>query len=330
MIVLSLSCCTERYGSLVATDEPYGPDARNVFDLWVPNTKQLAPLLVVFHGGGFVSGDKSEVDDYLVDRCLHAGIAVAACNYRYATDAPFLAPMTDCARAIQYLRQNADRWGLDPGRIAAFGDSAGGAIALWIAYNDELADPESADPVLRESTALSAVVAFDAPCSLDPSYIRELLGGRAYESPSLPALYGITPEQLDDAELAPYYAFASPINHVTEGDPPTFLYYNEPNEPLSADPNPGDTIYYEGYGQTLPRQPDPGEGMHHPGFGVALAAALDAVGVENTLLLREDFPEDAVAVEEVVNELLDFLVNHTTSASTRPRDAKSGATPEPI
>src|SRR5271166_1243637 len=80
-------------------DLRYGPHVRNVLDLWkapvVPGRSGPAPLVVFFHGGGFLGGDKTSVPAWLVDRCLARGISVASANYRLSTQAPFPAPMQD-------------------------------------------------------------------------------------------------------------------------------------------------------------------------------------------------------------------------------------------
>ena len=111
----------------------YGPHERNVLDVWQakpkPGETSPAPLVVFFHGGGFRSGDKSSIPARLVSMCLDAGISVASANYRLSQTAPFPAPMLDGARAIQFVRFKANEWGIDPGRIAASGSSAGAGIA---------------------------------------------------------------------------------------------------------------------------------------------------------------------------------------------------------
>ena len=106
----------------------YGPFDRDVLDLWrIPRSVAQpgpAPLVVFFHGAGFLGGDKSSVPGWLVTRCLAEGISVASANYRLSTQAPFPAPMLDGARAIQFLRSRAGELGIDPKRIAACGNSA--------------------------------------------------------------------------------------------------------------------------------------------------------------------------------------------------------------
>ena len=99
-------------------DLRYGPFARNALDLWKaphpPGHSGPAPVVVFFHGGGFIGGDKKSVPAWLVDRCLAEGISVASASYRLSTEAPFPAPMLDGARAIQFLRHKAGGSGNRP------------------------------------------------------------------------------------------------------------------------------------------------------------------------------------------------------------------------
>ena len=174
----------------------YGPFARNALDLWKaphpPGHSGPAPVVVFFHGGGFVGGDKKSVPAWLVDRCLAEGISVASASYRLSTEAPFPAPMLDGARAIQFLRHKAVDLEIDPGRIAACGNSAGAGIALWVGFHNDLADPRNDDPVLRQSSRLACMGVVGAQTSYDPRFIKRLIGGRAHEHVALKPLFGVT------------------------------------------------------------------------------------------------------------------------------------------
>src|SRR5262249_61449998 len=123
---------------------------------WGAEPRPPPPGLAPTRGGGFVAGDKS-VPPQLLKDCLAAGISVAAINYRYSTQAIAPAPFQDGARAVQFLRSKAKDWNLDPKQVAATGGSAGAGISLWLAFHDDLADPQSKDPVLRQSTRLTFV-----------------------------------------------------------------------------------------------------------------------------------------------------------------------------
>ena len=67
-------------------DVAYGPHERNKLDLWLAKTDKPAPLIVFIHGGGFVGGDKSGVNQANLRRALAAGVSFAAINYRFRTD----------------------------------------------------------------------------------------------------------------------------------------------------------------------------------------------------------------------------------------------------
>ena len=83
------------------------------------------------------------------------------------------------------------RWGSTPRRIAACGNSAGAGISLWAGFHDDLADPGSADPVLRQSSRLACMGVVGAQTSYDPRFIKQTIGGRAHEHIALRPLFGI-------------------------------------------------------------------------------------------------------------------------------------------
>ena len=89
----------------------YGSLERNVFDLWTPKTKQPAPLVVYIHGGGFVNGDKDKLSANLLKRLLDNGVAVMAINYSLMPQYLYPQAYKDAARAIQFARSNAKRYG---------------------------------------------------------------------------------------------------------------------------------------------------------------------------------------------------------------------------
>jgi len=278
-IATSLQAATTRPASPPAlpppdiSNEHYGPHERNVLDLWKADSAQPTPLLIYIHGGGFIAGDKSSLSADLLKRCREVGISVAAINYRYSKQASFPAPFMDCARAVQFLRLHASEWNLDPKHFACTGGSAGAGMSLWLAFHDDLADPHNEDPVLRESTRLSCVAVTAAQCSYDPRFIREQIGGRAWQHPALPILYGLTPGDYDDPKAYKMYQEASAINFLTSDDPPVFLFYTEPDVPLPADSKPG-------------------AGIHHPKFGKVLKEKMDALKIECVLHLAEDYKAD--------------------------------------
>ncbi len=274
----------------------YGPFERNTLDLWKARTTATrqapAPLVVFFHGGGFVGGDKRSVPGWLVTRCLAEGISVASVNYRLSTQSPFPAPMLDGGRAIQFLRLKAGDLGIDPRKIAACGNSAGAGISLWLGYHDDLADSSNADPVLRQSTRLTCMGVVGAQTSYDPRFIKLLIGGRAHEHVALKPLFGVTSEaELDNPRIHRLFEEASPLNYVSSDDPPVILFYSEPNAPL-------------------PPTAKAGEGIHHPRFGAALKAVLDPLHIECIVRHNDDYRGREHPEQAMHKDLVDFIAMH--------------------
>lgn len=150
-------------------DVKYGSHERNVLDFWfAKNTNAAAPLIVFIHGGGFVGGDKSKkLSPAALREALNGGAAFMSINYRFREHAPVQDILRDAARAIQFVRAKAGRFHIDPKRIASFGSSAGAGTSLWLAAHDDLADPKAADPVLRQSSRISAVGSLNGQATYD-------------------------------------------------------------------------------------------------------------------------------------------------------------------
>ena len=254
-------------------DVRYGPYDRNVLDVYQAQTEKPAPVLIYFHGGGWVGGDKKPAN---AAPFVRNGITVIAANYRFTTGhpdaAPYPAPMQDGARVVQFVRSKAKAWNIDPERIALTGGSAGAVTSMWIAYRDDMAKPGSPDPVERYSTRVTCIVPVSGPTTLDPEQILRHVGGSPRIHPALLPFFDVESiEELKDQQKQKLIADASPITHVTPDDPPTFMVYGSPlgGTPLPPDANVNLSI-------------------HHPEFGVLLKEKLDAAGVENVLQTKDD------------------------------------------
>jgi len=97
------------------------------------------PLLVFFHGGGFVLGDLDSHDSVCRLLCVHSGVDVLSVAYRLAPEHPFPAAPDDARAAFAWAVANAAELGSDPTRIAVGGDSAGGnlaaSVSIWARDN---------------------------------------------------------------------------------------------------------------------------------------------------------------------------------------------------
>lgn len=263
-------------------DHAYGPNLRNTFDFWKAESNVPTPVVLFFHPGGFVGGDKSQYyGDPLVMACLQNGISVVVANYRYATQAPFPASHLDAARVIQYVRYHAQDWGIDPAKVAMTGSSAGGNMSVWLAVHDDLANPVSEDPIARESTRLSTIIGVNSQTSNDQFFVWEniYLGNDAHSSTY--AFYGL---EVTDAETLkkelskPAYrkiAYeASALNHISADDPPVFLIHPE--------------RLLDWNGQPLPTDTPQSKYAHHIAFGKWFKDRYDAIGLTCMLKGKEE------------------------------------------
>lgn len=113
----------------LAAPGPHGPiPLRLVRPAGVADAVAL-PLLVYFHGGGWVIGDLDTHDVACRTLAAGAGIAVLAVDYRLAPEHRFPAAVDDCIAAVRFARAEAAALGADAARIAVGGDSAGGNLA---------------------------------------------------------------------------------------------------------------------------------------------------------------------------------------------------------
>ncbi len=187
----------------------YGPDPRwQVMDLYKPaGAPGPLPVIVSFHGGGWVYGDKERYQYYCMD-LARRGFGVLNFTYRLAPDFKFPSPLEDCNLVMAWLMQHGTAHRLDTGNVFAVGDSAG-ANGLGL-YACILTNPAYAARfafIPPEGLALRAIALNCGVYKMEP----DPAGG------GLMSLYmpgGGTREETDTVSV---------VNHVTEAFPPTFL-----------------------------------------------------------------------------------------------------------
>lgn len=110
-----------------------GPAGEIPIRIYTPAGSGSYPLLVYFHGGGWVIGDIDTHDNVSRSLANGAGCIVVSVDYRLAPEHPFPAAPEDCYAATCWVAQHAPQFNGDPTRIAVGGDSAGGNLTAVVA-----------------------------------------------------------------------------------------------------------------------------------------------------------------------------------------------------
>jgi len=100
--------------------------------IYTPQGSAPFPILVYFHGGGFVGGDLNSLDAQCRTLTNRVGCLVVSVDYRLAPEHPFPAAVYDAYAAIQWVAHHVEEFGGDATRLAVGGDSAGGTIAAVV------------------------------------------------------------------------------------------------------------------------------------------------------------------------------------------------------
>ncbi len=169
------------------------------------------PAIVFFFGGGWTGGSPQQFEQH----CKHLasrGMVAAAADYRVASrhQVKAVSCVADAKSAVRYLRQEANRLGIDPDRIAAGGGSAGGHLA---ACTGTLKDFDEPSEDAKISSVPNALVLFNPAVVLAAA--SGLAPRDAGKAASLADRMGVEP-----AKLSPYH-------HVAKGAPPTIIFHGQ-------------------------------------------------------------------------------------------------------
>ncbi|HOO97402.1 MAG TPA: alpha/beta hydrolase fold domain-containing protein [Caldisericia bacterium] len=185
---------------------------------------QILPLAVFFHGGWWMRGSKSEKwEDRYTRRMLYQlGFAVASVEYRFAPGTRLPGQIYDAITAIRFLKSNHKRFGIDPGRIAVWGFSAGGHLVSCLGTMDE----SFGDGVdYEKNIPFRPLAVVDWAGVVDLSHIWEKVKEEQLNTPhqNLTIVLGCDPltgcpEKARDM---------SPTFHATPDDPPILIMHSD-------------------------------------------------------------------------------------------------------
>lgn len=189
--------------------------------LYLPKGDSEAPrpAVLLVHGGAWFFGTRQQLGWY-GKRLAERGWIAASINYRMMPKYPFPNCLEDCKAALRWLRAHADDYGIDPNRIGALGNSAGGhLVSLLATTRPEDGFEGTGNP--EESSAVQAVVSMYGVADL--SY---------YRSPKGYVRFGgftkyFMEQFVDDAPegVPDPYDWASPATYVHAGMPPMLLLH---------------------------------------------------------------------------------------------------------
>lgn len=206
-------------------DVPYGTGSGRdlLLDIYSPDaaTSQRTAVLQ-FHGGGWRGGSRKNLAPH-AKLLQAAGFTAIPAEYRLTGEAAWPAQVHDVKAAVRWARAHAAELGVEPGRIALEGFSAGAHLSLLAAGTAGLAAFEGEGGNPGVATEVAAVIAFYPPTVFHAGDVRER------GSLAATALLGEN-ASLDDARLI------SPLTHVTAAFPPTLFLHGGADQvvPTSA------------------------------------------------------------------------------------------------
>lgn len=187
---------------------PYGKDARQVMDIYLPNNRSIETTksLILIHGGGWNSGSKAEFTTYIDSfKNRLPDYAFFALNYRLVSGGNlFPTQEQDVKAAVDFIAANAEQYAINKERLVLLGVSAGAHLALLQAYK-------------YSSPKIQAVVDYFGPTDLVAMYQKPW---HPLVPLALQMITGTSPERSPDL-----FRSSSPIEFVTPQAPPTLLLH---------------------------------------------------------------------------------------------------------
>lgn len=187
----------------------YNPHGQ-LLDLYVPQRRDKKTAIMFIHGGGFKEGNKERMAFY-ASLYSKGGFVTTSINYRLAPNHVFPAAINDVRDALQWMKENADKYGYDANKIVLVGYSAGATLAL----NVGLADDTGVAAIVSSAPATNLeVLMMPVP---DETPLHKILRH------DLTTYMGGQPPRL-----------ASPVFQVSENNPPVFLFHGDEDSFVSV------------------------------------------------------------------------------------------------
>lgn len=191
-------------------------DREEKFDLYTPENlkeNQTCPGIVIIHGGGWTSGDKSWLREENIGTTLAGhGYVCISINYLLSKgQKTWPANLHDCKKAVQFLRVNAEKYNISSDKIGVIGGSAGGHLAAMVGVTGDVNELNPNDLYKGISSKVQAVIDLYGvndfmTIKLDDNCISDFLGAARDKDPQI-------------------WKYASPVTHITKNDPPFLIMH---------------------------------------------------------------------------------------------------------
>ena len=244
-----ISCSTDNSnntGSLAYTQHinvSYGNDSNQKFDIYLPANRTIeTKVLILIHGGGWSSGDKSDMNGFRdIIRQDLANVAIVNMNYRLAdaNNNPYPMQINDITTVINHLKSNQDEYVISDD-FGFIGVSAGAHLSLLWSYGFDT------------TNNIKMVCSIVGPTNFtDPAY----LNNTNPELQDILDLYGVNPTTTFLEEVSPYH-------RATTSSPPTILFYGgqDPLIPTTQGTDMRDKLQSLGVTHQFTLYPDAGHG----------------------------------------------------------------------
>jgi arylformamidase len=210
-------------------DIPYGPDARQRMDVYLPPNAHAAPVLVMVHGGAWMFGSKaaaSVVDTKVTHWVRDQGFILVSVDYRFVPQVDPLQQAQDVARALATAQASAASWGGDAAKFVLMGHSAGAHLVALVSASPTIAREQGARPwlgtVVLDSAAVDTTALmqrrhlafYDRVFGSDPAYWRTVSPADTL-APGTPPMLLVCSTQRRDGSCAQAKQFAARVASIS-------------------------------------------------------------------------------------------------------------------
>lgn len=168
-------------------------DGRDLLDIYMPEGADMVPVIVFFHGGNLLAGDKTSGRG-IGSRVAESGIGLVSANYRLSPDYAHPSHVEDAAAATAWVIHNIESYGGDPKNVFIAGHSSGAYLAALLAVDSSLIGKHNLDSsVIKGAVLISPFL-----------YVEETAPDRISQNPVYKTIWGEESEGWLNASVTPF------------------------------------------------------------------------------------------------------------------------------